>query len=265
MWYLFFVVAAFFLLVTFCCLRIEHKKKRPDILEISPTGTFFTIIILQIMFFIEFQFVLVGFDTFNYELFTYSQLWNAKEFQFRTARGLITTFSLIFSGLLHTIISTAILHNARKMADYGLTWFFIYFIIVSAVTKEFPDSGAWWVATLISLILMIFVSEQISLRFDSMSYLTAAALEEAQKQTSKTRRKTIKRKEKIKEEKEMKKIEDIPPPVENIEELSDETIKKNKELLDKLNQFAESDDKKDDKKSDKKKDKKDVSLSSNSD
>jgi len=169
-WYFFLIFAGGILIIAAIVLFFESRNVSEQILHIKPLVILKNILLNQIGFYMFYLLVVFTLDILGFEIFWWTQVFTAVEFDFITKRGLLTGLSLIITMAATSIITTSTVQTYRNMLDYCFTVFVLHFIVVSIVAGDFPVYGAWWVASAVGLTLFMIFSERLSYHLETMSY-----------------------------------------------------------------------------------------------
>jgi len=169
-WYLFVIFVGVFLGITTVVLIFEARSQNDEILRLNPLLVIRNIILNQIGFYLLHLYVMLTVDVTGAEIFWWTQVFTSVEHDFVTKRGLLTDLGLILSLTVTCVVTTGSVRTYRNMLDYCFTIFVIHFIVVSIVENNFPTQGAWWVASVVGVILCMICSERLSYYLETMSY-----------------------------------------------------------------------------------------------
>lgn len=129
--------------------------------------------------------IVFSIDTLFKEPFTYTQLFNYREFSFFTNRGLMTTFSLAFAVASTCSILLSLVGEHNLVRDHTFTLAFFHFCIVCLTMLDFPTSYEWWIALVVGSITLDGICEFILHQFNTMPYKSHMAGDQKRNDTKK--------------------------------------------------------------------------------
>jgi len=117
-WYFFLIFAGGILIIAAIVLFFESRNVSEQILHIKPLVILKNILLNQIGFYMFYLLVVFTLDILGFEIFWWTQVFTAVEFDFITKRGLLTGLSLIITMAATSIITTSTVQTYRNMLDY---------------------------------------------------------------------------------------------------------------------------------------------------
>eukprot|EP00696_Hemimastix_kukwesjijk_P006731 gnl/Hemi2/1853_TR655_c0_g1_i1.p1 gnl/Hemi2/1853_TR655_c0_g1~~gnl/Hemi2/1853_TR655_c0_g1_i1.p1 ORF type:complete len:262 (+),score=54.39 gnl/Hemi2/1853_TR655_c0_g1_i1:189-974(+) len=189
--YLYLIFGGFVLLTFIIAIWREAKKESDNILSLDPWAVLAKVLVFLGMFYGLYFFVVYSVDVIAREPFFVSQLFDYREFDWTTYRGLLTNFCLTFTLLSLLMIVPGLVPKSKDVRDFVMTLLVWHLVVTCAASGLFPRSGGWWTFNMLSFLFFFFLGEYLSAKFSLMPY--KSSLVNLKKETERQRLKQEKK------------------------------------------------------------------------
>lgn len=178
-WWGFIIYFAFIIAVFAVVLHFEKKDRENTILEeVDPKIIIRNLVVYIASFYIFYFLAVYSTDLVIQRPFSFSQVFNANEFNFKTASGTLCFLQLLFVSIFSFPLAVGLSNRQAVLADFCFTTWFIHFIVVASYTGEFPESYTWWIGYLLNIVLSLVVTLAVNSKFMVLSKPTVYSLKE---------------------------------------------------------------------------------------
>lgn len=178
-WWGFIIYFAFIIAVVAVVLVLEKKNRENTVLEdINPKIILRNIVVYIASFYIFYFLTVYSTNLVIQRPFSFSQIFDADEFNFKTESGILNFLQLLFVSLFSFPLVVGLSNKQSVLADFCFTTWLVHFIVVASYTGEFPESYTWWIAYLLNIVLSLIVTLSVNSKFMVLSKPTTYSLRE---------------------------------------------------------------------------------------